>query len=220
MKGHTHDHGHEKMKAVEWEGKPFSMTVKSVPIPKIIKPQDAIIRVTTSGICGTDRKSYHFPTCPFGYQTDSKFSKIVHVFHGRFPAATPMTMGHEIVGFVHSVGPQVQDLKVGDRVIVSGIIFEDLLSGDTDLVGGLGIGTIPGLQQFNGGQSPFVRVPFGDDNCLVVPQGNKHELDYVALSDIFPTSNWALDCAGFQFGDIVVIFGAGKSYLCGKKEPD
>jgi threonine dehydrogenase-like Zn-dependent dehydrogenase len=64
MKSHGHDrNGSEKMKAVELEGKPFSMSVKSVPIPRLLKPQDAIVRCTSSGICGSD----------------------LHVFHGRIP---------------------------------------------------------------------------------------------------------------------------------------
>ena len=188
MKGHEHAHSYDKMQAVEWEGKPFSMTVKSIPVPRIIKPQDAIVRCTSSGICGSD----------------------LHVFHGRIPAKLPMTMGHEVVGIVHAIGDQVQDLKVGDRVIVSAVINEDLLDGETELVGGLAFGTLPGIEQFNGGQAGFLRVPFATDNCILLPKGNKHELDYVVLADIFPTSNWALDASGFTFGDVVVVFGAGK----------
>ena len=191
MKGHGHDHNsHEKMKAVEWEGKPFSMTVKSLSIPRLLKPQDAIIRCTSSGICGSD----------------------LHVFHGRIPAILPMTMGHEVVGIVHSIGEQVQNLKVGDRVIVSAVLNEDLLDGETETIGGLAFGTFPGIEQFNGGQAGFVRVPFATDNCILLPKGTKHELDYVVLADIFPTANWALDSSGFQFGDVVVVFGAGKDY--------
>lgn len=123
-----------------------------------------------------------------------------------------MTMGHEIVGIVHSIGSKVSDLKVGDRVIVSGIITDDNLGGEDDdeVVGGLGIGDVPGFIQFNGGQAGFVRVPFASDNVLLLPEGKEHELDYVMLADIFPTANWALDCSGFVFGDVVVIFGAGE----------
>ncbi|KAH9205911.1 hypothetical protein DL95DRAFT_375740 [Leptodontidium sp. 2 PMI_412] len=186
---HDHHHHHETMKAVAFEGKAFDMTVKKLPIPKIHKATDAIIRVTSSGICGTD----------------------LHVFHGRVPVNPPMTMGHEIVGIVHSIGSKVSDLKVGDRVIVSGIITDDNLGGEDDdeVVGGLGIGDVPGFIQFNGGQAGFVRVPFASDNVLLLPEGKEHELDYVMLADIFPTANWALDCSGFVFGDVVVIFGAG-----------
>lgn len=189
MKGHGHDHG--KMKAVEWEGKPFSMTVKSLPIPRILKPQDAVIRCTSSGICGSD----------------------LHVFHGRIPAVLPMTMGHEVVGIVHSVGDEVHDIKVGDRVVVSCVIEEELLNGEEEIVGGLAFGTFPGIEQFNGGQAGFVRVPFATDNLILLPKGVEHELDYVLLADIFPTANWALDASGFTFGDVVVVFGAGKRSL-------
>jgi threonine dehydrogenase-like Zn-dependent dehydrogenase len=186
MKNNTHDH-HLKMKAVQYEGKPFSVALNSLPIPKILKPEDAIIRCTTSGICGSE----------------------VHIFHGRFPVKAPMTLGHEIIGIVDSIGDGVRDLKVGDRVMVSGLITDEALEGEAELVGDLGFGNFPGLEQFNGGQAAFVRVPFASDNCMLLPKGEKHELDYVALSDIFPTSNWALDCSGFQFGDVVAVFGAG-----------
>ena len=186
---HSHSSGAETMKAVEFNNQPFSMKVKTVPIPKITSPTDAVIRVTSSGICGSD----------------------LHIFHGRFPVKPPMTMGHEIVGIVHSVGSKVFDVKVGDRVIVAGVLSEDELDGAVAEIGGLGIGTFQGFEQFNGGQAGFVRVPFASDNLLLLPAGKQHELDYVLLADIFPTANWALDCSGFVFGDVVVVFGAGKS---------
>ena len=190
---HSHPHsGSETMKAVEFNNQPFSMKVKTVPIPKITSPTDAVIRVTSSGICGSD----------------------LHTFHGRIPVKPPMIMGHEIVGIVHTIGSKVQDLKVGDRVIVSAVIFDDGLDGDDAEIGGLGFGTLPGVEQFNGGQAGFVRVPFASDNLLLLPAGQEHELDYVLLADIFPTANWALDCAGFVFGDVVVVFGAGECLFC------
>jgi len=176
------------MKAVEFNGQPFSMKVKTLPIPKITSPTDAVIRVTSSGICGTD----------------------LHILHGRIPVTPPMTMGHEIVGIVHSIGSKVLDVKVGDRVIVAGLVFEDGLDGADAEIGALGIGGFPGFEQFNGGQAGFVRVPFASDNLLILPPGKEHELDYVLLADIFPTANWALDCSGFVFGDVVVVFGAGE----------
>lgn len=188
----THHHP-KTMRAVEWEGQPFSMTTKSVPIPTIVSPTDAIVRITSTGICGSD----------------------LHVFHGRIPALLPMTMGHEIVGIIDSLGSGVTSLKVGDRVIVSFEIFEDVTPGDAaqeSFVEGLGIGNFSPLVQGNGGQAEFVRVPFAEGNLLVLPQGKQHELDYILLADIFPTANWALDCSGFQWGDTVVIFGAGEAF--------
>ncbi|KAH8784305.1 putative S-glutathione dehydrogenase [Hyaloscypha finlandica] len=184
---HPHSGNYETMKAVEFDGKPFSMKVKTLPIPKITQPTDAVIRVTSAGICGTD----------------------LHTFHGRFPVKPPLTMGHEIVGVVHTIGSKVHDIKIGDRVIVSVIVFEDGLEGVDPVTGTFGVGTLPGLQQFNGGQASFVRVPFASENLLLLPAGKQHELDYVLLADIFPTAHWALDCSGFVFGDVVVVFGAG-----------
>jgi threonine dehydrogenase-like Zn-dependent dehydrogenase len=183
---HSHPRN-ETMKAVQWEGKPFSVSINSVAIPKITNSRDAIIRITSSGICGSD----------------------LHVYHGSLPAKPPMTIGHEIVGIIHSIGEDVNLVKVGDRVLVSAIIDEDALEGAEVPEGLLGIGDIGGFEQFNGGQTSFVRVPYATENLLLLPPGKELELEYAMLADIFPTSNWALDCAGFQFGDVVVVFGAG-----------
>ena len=120
-----------------------------------------------------------------------------------------MTIGHEVVGIVHSIGEDADVLKVGDRVIVSAVVNEDALDGAEVTYGLLGIGDFGGFKQFDGGQAGFVRIPFATDNCLLLPPGKDHELDYVALADIFPTSNRALDCAGFGYGDVVVVFSAG-----------
>jgi len=128
-------------------------------------------------------------------------------------------MGHEIVGVVHTIGSKVHDIKIGDRVIVSVIVFEDGLEGVDPVAGTFGVGTLPGLQQFNGGQASFVRVPFASENLLLLPAGKQHELDYVLLADIFPTAHWALDCSGFVFGDVVVVFGAGETLRLGSRAP-
>lgn len=85
-----------KMKGVEWVGKPFHMVVKEVDHPRIQDPQDAIIRLTSAGICGTD----------------------LHTFHGRLTTKAPLTMGHESLGIVEEVGAGVSNLKKGDRVLV------------------------------------------------------------------------------------------------------
>jgi len=85
------------MKAVFWEGKPFHVSVKDTPRPTIQTPDDAIIRLTTAAICGTD----------------------LHTFHGKFgSSAPPWSLGHEGIGIVAEVGDNVTTLKVGDWVIV------------------------------------------------------------------------------------------------------
>lgn len=175
------------MKAVRWEGKPFSVSVEEVDIPKIKDPLDAIIRVTSSTICGTD----------------------LHTYRGLVPeTTTPLTLGHEVMGIVEEIGPKITTLKKGDRVLVTPIIEQATYNGELSIVGAIGNGG-PGFEAFDGGQAEFIRVPFANSNLLILPPGDSHELDYLLLTDILPTADWALDCAGQLFGDTVVVFGAG-----------
>jgi threonine dehydrogenase-like Zn-dependent dehydrogenase len=67
----------------------------------------------------------------------------------------------------------------------------------------------PGALVLDGGQAQFMRVPFANANLLILPPGNKHELDYLLLADIWPTAWYALECAGQVPGDTIVVFGAG-----------
>lgn len=87
------------MRAVQWEGELRHMSVNIVPKPKIIDPEDALVRVTTSAICGTD----------------------LHIYHGLFGTSEKFGVGHEAVGIVEEVGPAVDFLRPGDRVLVIGI---------------------------------------------------------------------------------------------------
>jgi threonine dehydrogenase-like Zn-dependent dehydrogenase len=87
----------ETMKATIWNGKPLHVTVKSVPKPTLQSSEDAIIRLTSSVICGSD----------------------LHVYRGLVGSTNPpWTLGHEGVGIVESVGEVVQNVKCGDRVII------------------------------------------------------------------------------------------------------
>jgi threonine dehydrogenase-like Zn-dependent dehydrogenase len=178
---------HGKMKAVRWEGKEESVSVKEIEIPKIRKPLDAIVRITSAAICGTD----------------------LHTFRGRIEMNTPLTFGHENIGIIEEVGSAVTTLKKGDRVVVSAGDFKDDADGDLEIEGLFGIGQYGIFPQMNGGQAQFMRVPNADVNFLAVPKGDQHELDYILLADIWPTAWFALDAAGQVFGDTVVIFGAG-----------
>jgi threonine dehydrogenase-like Zn-dependent dehydrogenase len=184
MSAHSHKHKHGKMKGVHTGTTAFSISVKEVPIPKIINRTDAIIRPTSAGICGSD----------------------LHILHGRIKITEPLTLGHEIIGIVEEIGDLVHDVKKGDRVLVTSLLSEET---DDEISVDLGVLGYPFGTAFNGGQAELVRVHFASDNCLVLPPGTEHELDYVALSDIFCTANWALDAAGFQFTDVAVVFGAG-----------
>lgn len=98
MSGNYHT-AKETMRAVVWEGKPFEVAVRDVPRPTIKLPEDAIIRVTTAAICGSD----------------------LHVYHGVLGSATPpWSLGHEAVGVVVAVGSATEQFQVGDRVLIPG----------------------------------------------------------------------------------------------------
>ncbi|KAF2188696.1 GroES-like protein [Zopfia rhizophila CBS 207.26] len=97
MTGGKRPHPKDTMRAVVWEGKPFSVVVQDVPKAKMQANNDAVVRVTTAAICGTD----------------------LHVYRGIFGSASPpWPLGHEAMGIVTEIGPGVQTIKVGDRVIV------------------------------------------------------------------------------------------------------
>jgi threonine dehydrogenase-like Zn-dependent dehydrogenase len=86
------------MKAVVWSGKPYSVTVEKLPKPKIIDPLDVIVRLTTSGICGSD----------------------LHIYHGLLGSREPpWILGHEGIGIVTEIGQGVTGLRKGDRLVVS-----------------------------------------------------------------------------------------------------
>ncbi|EON61157.1 hypothetical protein W97_00369 [Coniosporium apollinis CBS 100218] len=188
------------MKAVVWEGKPFQMVVKSQPMPKIEDPNDVLIRITTSAICGSD----------------------LHTYRGLLGSRNPpWIMGHEGVGIVVQAGQGVKSLKAGDHVTVGCLIScgycDNCLRGRLtycltfnpqtpfDIIG-YGDDFGPHLE---GAQAQYIRIPFADSTCLKLPPGTEHELDYITLCDIFPTAWHALDCSGFQPGDSVAVFGAG-----------
>ena len=178
----------QMMKAVQWEGKPFQVSVNEVPIPKITNPLDAIVRLTSSAICGSD----------------------LHTYHGRIDTNAGLTFGHECIGIVEEVGSDVTTIKEGDRVVVTAVIVKDLDNGEEEMIGGYGVGDygIP-TEQINGGQAQFMRIPFANSSLLVLPPGDEFELDYLLLADIWPTAWFCLESAGQVLGDVVVVFGAG-----------
>jgi len=178
------------MRAVVWEGTPFEMAVRSVPLPQIQHPEDAIIRMTTAAICGSD----------------------LHTYHGVFGSATPpWQMGHEGVGIVISVGSATERFRVGDRVLIPGGADSGFFSIDqkfTDQGGFYGQGPEFG-GNLGGTQAEFLRVPFADDSLVLIPDDFSSDLDWLFLSDIFITAWAGLDFARFVPGDTVAVFGAG-----------
>uniref|UniRef100_L2FML7 Alcohol dehydrogenase, putative n=1 Tax=Colletotrichum fructicola (strain Nara gc5) TaxID=1213859 RepID=L2FML7_COLFN len=176
------------MKGVVWEGKPYEMAVKhDIPVPRITEPEDAIIRITTSAICGSD----------------------LHTYHGFFGShEVPFAMGHEAMGIVEEVGDAVDSFKVGDRVVVGfpqdGYVqTQNHLQLELVTYGfGQDFGGIGGLQ------TEYVRVPHADSSLFKIPK-RLPDKEWLFIGDIFPTAWEGLTWSGFQPGDTVAVFGAG-----------
>jgi threonine dehydrogenase-like Zn-dependent dehydrogenase len=195
------------MKALCWFGK-GDVRVENAPDPKILSPGDAVVRVTTTAICGSD----------------------LHLYGGYVPMLEEGDiLGHEFMGEVVEVGPEVKNLKPGDRVVVPAIIAcgrcffcknnlwslcdnsnpQGLLM---EKVYGYATAGIYGyshlLGGYAGGQAEYVRVPFADVGPLKVSYGLTDE-QVLFLSDIFPTGYMAAENCNIQPGDIVAVWGCG-----------
>ncbi|KAI4134306.1 MAG: hypothetical protein LQ347_001631 [Umbilicaria vellea] len=180
------------MKAVHYE-QPFKVSVKEVEIPKIEHPDDAIIKVTTAAICGSD----------------------LHMYQGRTAAES----GHENMGIIVEVGSGVTLLKKGDRIVLPFNVADgrcrNCEEGKTAFCTGVNPGFAGGaygyvaMGPYQGGQAQYLRVPYADFNGLKLPPGTEHESDFALLADIFPTGWHGLNLSGFQPGESVAVFGAG-----------
>lgn len=187
------------MRAMVYRG-PYRVRVENKPEPRIEHPNDAIVRVTCAAICGSD----------------------LHLYHGLMPdTRVGHTFGHEFTGVVESVGPSVQNLKVGDRVLVPFNIFcgscffcaRQLYSNchnvnpNATAVGGIyGYSSTTG--GYDGAQAQLVRVPFADVGPSILPEWMDEE-DAVLLTDACPTGYQGAEMGSIKEGDVVVVFGAG-----------
>jgi glutathione-independent formaldehyde dehydrogenase len=185
------------MKAVVYRG-PREVRVEEVDDPSIESPLDAIIRITTANICGSD----------------------LHPYEGRAPMDEGMVYGHENMGVVVEVGSGVNRVQVGDRVSVPFNIAcgtcRNCNNGFTSAClranpsgnPGAGYG-YPKMGPYWGGQADFLRVPWADFNLLELPEGTEWEQDFTMLSDIFPTGYHGVELSGLKPGETIAIFGAG-----------
>jgi glutathione-independent formaldehyde dehydrogenase len=185
------------MKAIVYNG-PRDVQVKDMPDPKIKHPNDAIVKVTTTNICGSD----------------------LHMYEGRTSLKPGTIIGHENLGEVVECGDAVARLKVGDLVCMpfnaSCGYCKNCERGFTAACLTLNPGTAGAgygyadMGDLPGGQAEYLRVPYADFNCLKLPEGAAEQQDdYVMLSDIFPTGWHATELAGLMPGESVVIYGAG-----------
>jgi glutathione-independent formaldehyde dehydrogenase len=186
------------MKAISYEG-PRKMSVSTHAKPKIKKPTDALLRVTTSGICGSD----------------------LHMYDGRTPLDKGTVVGHEIMGVIDEVGDAVHSIQKGDRVVLPfniacGFCF-NCHRGHTEACLTMNPEEphaaygYAGMGPYQGGQAEFVLVPHADFNCLKLPgkPGDQWEDDFLLLSDVFPTAFHATELACVSAGKSVAVFGAG-----------
>ncbi len=197
------------MKAVCWMGAQ-KMEVHDVPDPKILNPRDAIIKITSTAICGSD----------------------LHLYDGYIPTLEPGDIiGHEFMGEVVEVGPGVNKdkLKVGDRVVVpftiacgSCFFCKNTLWSSCDnsnpnawIAEGL-MGYSPSglfgythmLGGYAGGQAQYARVPYADVGPIRIPD-NLTDEQVLFLSDIFPTGYMGAENCDIKPGDTVAIWGCG-----------
>ncbi|CAM5285720.1 glutathione-independent formaldehyde dehydrogenase [Streptomyces fimicarius] len=185
------------MKALVYQD-PRNVAVLDVPDARIERPTDVVVKVTSTNICGSD----------------------LHMYEGRTTMEAGRTLGHENLGEVVEVGDGVDRVKVGDRVCLPfnvGCGFcancERGLTGfclsvDSDTPGGAY--GFAAMGTYAGGQAEYLRVPWADFNCLVLPEdAEEKENDYVMLADIFPTGYHATELADVSPGESVVVYGGG-----------
>ncbi|MFI1417596.1 zinc-dependent alcohol dehydrogenase [Streptomyces sp. NPDC020731] len=188
------------MKALTWQGK-RNVKVENVPDPRIEEPTDAVIRVTSTGLCGSD----------------------LHLYEVLTPFMTPGDiLGHEPMGIVEEVGAAVPDLQVGDRVVVPFQIACGncwmCLTGlptqcETTQVNAEGMGAaLFGYTRLYGAvpgaQAEYLRVPQAQYGPIKVPEGPSDDR-FVYLSDVLPTAWQAVEYAGVPQGGSVAVLGLG-----------
>ena len=188
------------MKAVVWQGV-GDIALNDVPDPRIQKPTDAIIRTTTTAICGTD----------------------LHMVRGTLPGMRPgQILGHEAVGEVVEVGSEVRNFSPGDRVVVGSSIACGYCSYcragyesqcDNANPGGprAGVAFYGGPESaggYPGLQAQYARIPYASANLVSLPDDLGDDTA-ILLSDIFPTAWYGTELAEIRPGDTVAVFGAG-----------
>jgi len=195
------------MKANCWMGK-TDVRVQEVPDPKILNPRDAIVKITSTAICGSD----------------------LHLYDGYIPMMEKGdVLGHEFMGEVVEVGGGVKNLKGGDRVVVpftiscgacwscqKGLYSLCENSNPTPKIAETLMGHSPAglfgyshmLGGYAGGQAEYARVPYADVGPLKIPEGMPDE-QVLFLSDIFPTGYMAAENCDIQQGDTVAVWGCG-----------
>jgi threonine dehydrogenase-like Zn-dependent dehydrogenase len=195
------------MKALTWHGK-HDVRVETVADPGIINPRDAIVKISSTAICGSD----------------------LHLYDGFIPTMQAGDiLGHEFMGEVVETGQEVKNLKKGNRVVVpfpiscgqcwfckhqlfSACDNSNPIPAITEKLYGAPSAALFGYSHmmggYPGGQAEYVRVPFADVGPMKVPD-NLTDEQALFLSDIFPTGYMAAENCNIHRGDVVAVFGCG-----------
>lgn len=180
------------MKAIAFRGV-HDVRVESIADPRIVEPTDAVVRITTSAVCGSD----------------------LHQYHGRVPGIEPgAILGHEFMGVVEEVGREVRAVSKGDRVVAPfsiscgrcewcrrGLPTQCSTTGRAVFGGRFG-------KQYPGAQAERIRVPFADFMCEKIPLDMRDE-EALFLGDILSTGYACAENGGIRPGDTVAVFGCG-----------
>ncbi|MBM0065576.1 alcohol dehydrogenase catalytic domain-containing protein [Alkalicoccobacillus gibsonii] len=197
------------MKAVTFQGKE-NIQMKEVSAPSIQENTDIIVRITASGICGSD----------------------LHLYHGGIVPEQDYVIGHEPMGIVEEVGSEVKSLKKGDRVVIPFNVscgdchycnhqMESQCDNSNNSphsdAGGL-FGFAEDFGNHPGGQAEYLRVPYGDSTSFKLPESSELEDEQVVfLSDVIPTAYWSVEHSGVKDGDTVIVLGSGPIGLMTQK---
>lgn len=192
------------MRAVTFQGSK-DIQVKEVEDPKLKHKDDIIVRITSTAICGSD----------------------LHIYLGGMPAHKGAVIGHEPMGIVEEVGPEVTRVKKGDRVVIPFNVScgkcyfcEHDMESQCDnsnphpplkeIDSGGYLGYTERYGNYPGGQAEYLHVPYGNFMPLVIPQSCElPDEALLFLSDVLPTAYWSVENAGVKPGDTVTVLGCG-----------
>lgn len=196
------------MRAVTYQGF-MDVKVKDMPDPQIKNKDDIILQVTHTSICGSDR----------------------HFYHGMIPSMKKdYIVGHEAIGIVHEIGPEVHHLKKGDKIVLPYNIAcgncinckknleSQCIHSNTDGEIGGCYGCSRLFGDYSGTQAEYVRVPYANFGTFKVPEHNEvSDEELLLLTDAYSTAFWGIQQAGVKSGDTVVVLGCGPIGLITQK---
>ncbi|MEE6450149.1 zinc-dependent alcohol dehydrogenase [Gottfriedia acidiceleris] len=187
------------MRAVTYQGHYNVKTIK-VDDPKLQHRDDVIIKITSTAICGSD----------------------LHLYQGNFPIKEGYIIGHEPMGIVEEVGPDVTNLKKGDRVVIPFTVAcgtcpycnhglqSQCDNANPHYDSGAYFGYTSKFGDYPGGQAEYLRVPFGNYTPFKIQESCELDDDHLLfLSDVLPTAYWSVENAGVKERDTVIVLGCG-----------